>query len=481
MNTHTTKLIGTFLLLGGLFLPAHATKRICVLADIHIMAPSLVDRSDNEAWQADLAENKKMQELSVPIFDDLTERIKHDKPDALLIAGDLTKDAEVESHDYVIKKLTEIEAAGIPVYVIPGNHDRGWTGGARKYANNSYTDTKYLSETKFRSYYKDFGYGDNSECHASTLTYATRLFEGLTLIGIDSEQDAHIEQDAVAWSCQKVREARERGDQVLIMTHHSLIPHFYGQETFHEQSVITDCDDIRDLLMDAGASIVLTGHYHVSDIARYTNAAGQEIYDICTGSPISYPCDYRILTFDDSFTQLNILTNSISSFNGYDDFPAYSEERLRSAIQKWAIHWLSQRTTNELIVDLMSQSVTNVFVIHAEGNEPKNPASAETIRIYDDIELLAPLFSMSVTGIMKEVSLSMKSILGDYQDPDDITNVVDDRELTITLPSSPSAINSVKRPSEPSDNGWYTIQGTRLPRRPAHPGLYIHQGRKVIQ
>ena len=480
MTRHPHTRLGTFLLLCVLCLPAHAAKRICVLADTHVMAPSLVDRSDNQAWQADLAGNKKMQELSVPIFDVLVERIKSDKPDALLIVGDLTKDGEVESHDYVIKKLTEIESVGIPVYVIPGNHDRGWTGGARKYTNNTYTDTKYLSETKFRTYYQDFGYGDTSECHASTLTYATRLFDGLTLIGIDSEQDARIEQDAIEWSCRKAQEARDRGDQVVVMMHHSLIPHFYGQETFHEQSVVDDCDDIRDRLMGVGVMVVLTGHYHVSDIARYTNADGQTIYDISTGSPISHPCDYRTLVFDDTFTKLNILTNTISSLDGYDDFAVYSEQRLRKAIQKWAVNWLSQRSENKLLVELMSQAVTNVFVIHANGNEPANPASSEAVRIYDDIEYLAPLFSLSVTDIMKEVSLSMKSILGDYQDPADITNVVDDRELTITLPPVPTAISSIQRQPGPSDEAWYTLQGLRLPHRPTRPGTYIHQGRFVI-
>ena len=128
----------------------------------------------------------------------------------------------------------------------------------------------------------------------------------------------------------------------------------------------------------------------------------------------------------------------------------------------------------------MSQAVTNVFVIHANGNEPANPASSEAVRIYDDIEYLAPLFSLSVTDIMKEVSLSMKSILGDYQDPADITNVVDDRELTITLPPVPTAISSIQRQPEPSDEAWYTLQGLRLPHRPTRPGTYIHQGRIVI-
>ena len=101
-----------------------ASKKICVLADIHVMAPSLVDDQNNKEWQEYLKTCKTMQDLSIPIFDAIVNRIIYDKPDLLLIVGDLTKDSEVESHEYVLNKLTNIEKSGIPVYVIPGNHDR---------------------------------------------------------------------------------------------------------------------------------------------------------------------------------------------------------------------------------------------------------------------------------------------------------------------------------------------------------------------
>ena len=121
-----------------------ADKEIWLLADIHVMAPTLLDSPDNKAWKKDLADQRKMQDLSAPIFDLIVERIIARKPDALLIAGDLTKDGEKASHEYVIKRLTKIKESGIPVYIIPGNHDVGPMEECRQYTNNSYQATKTI-------------------------------------------------------------------------------------------------------------------------------------------------------------------------------------------------------------------------------------------------------------------------------------------------------------------------------------------------
>ena len=44
-----------------------------------------------------------------------------------------------------------------------------------------------------------------------------------------------------------------------------------------------------------------------------------------------------------------------------------------------------------------------------------------------------------------------------------------------------NAISEVSRPSSEADSeGWYTLGGTRLTGRPASAGIYLHQGRKVV-
>ena len=45
-----------------------------------------------------------------------------------------------------------------------------------------------------------------------------------------------------------------------------------------------------DLLENTGCRLILTGHLHIQDIAYHNN-----IYEITTGSLVSYPHPYRII------------------------------------------------------------------------------------------------------------------------------------------------------------------------------------------
>lgn len=461
---------------------AKADKEIWLLADIHVMAPSLLDSPDNKAWQKDLADQRKMQDLSAPMFDLLVERIIAGKPDALLIAGDLTKDGEKVSHEYVIKRLTKIKDSGIPVFIIPGNHDVGPMEECRQYANNTYkTADGAYTEDQFRQFYQHFGYDIDSDLHDGSLSYATDIFPGLTLIGIATEKTAHLRKSALKFASQKAQEARDKGNQTIVMTHHSLIPHIYEQESLMVYSVNSRCEALRDSLMNAGVKIVLTGHYHISDNTRYIDSEGREIYDICTGSPLSYPCDFRKLVFDNEFHEVKITTESITQFEDYDDFPAYGKGRLKEAFLTWAQNKMSQQSFSELITETISESVANAFIIHAEGNEPDNPGTTEAVMLYDDLLFFLPRIEGGDTERIESICLSMKSMLGDYPSEDETDNIVNDRELTITLWGEPSTIKGIRQlDSDANDALWYTLQGQRLMRQPTRSGIYIHQGRKRV-
>ena len=84
---------------------ANTEKTIFVFSDTHVMAPSLLDSPTNKQWKNDLANSKTMLDLSTTMFDLLVEKTLTEKPDMLLLVGDLTKDGEVESHQYVRERL----------------------------------------------------------------------------------------------------------------------------------------------------------------------------------------------------------------------------------------------------------------------------------------------------------------------------------------------------------------------------------------
>ena len=458
-----------------------ASKKIFVLADIHVMGPSIVDSPDNIAWQEDLEEMKIMQELSVPVFDQLVERIKATRPDMLLIVGDLTKASEVESHDYVVNKLTELKAAGIPIYVIPGNRDRGYLEDARKYINDTYTDAEMIDNDIFAELYQDFGYGSMSERYKETLTYVSEPFEGLTLLALDDGIWVTPKDDVIDWLCKKAKAAQEKGNQVLMMTHHMIMPHYYNQNEIFELSTPDNYQEIRKKLMDAGIKVVLTGHTHVSDIARYTDEKGREIYDVATGSPISYPCDYRILTLNEPFTRLDIETGSVTTLEGHDDFPEEAKFRLEESVTLWAEKWLAKRFGEGMVSVMLAPEVFSCFKIYAEGNEPQNPETPYELNLFKVAqEDIAPRLGEDFVTVLDVMAKTFKSMLGDYQTEEDSTNIVDDRTLSIEMPKLPTGITINAAEQSIAQDEWYTLQGTRLARKPSRPGIYLHNKKKII-
>lgn len=452
-------------------------RQICVLSDLHVMAPSLIDSQDNRAWQEDLAFKKTMQELSAPIFDAVVEQIKRRKPDLLLIAGDLTKDGERESHEYVLKKLREIKDAGIPIYVIPGNHDRGYMEQARKYANDTYTEAEQFSNDDFRAAYADYGYGNDSEYYQSSLTYATEPLQGLTLIGIDTGIWCAVSDGALAWVTEKAKEAQQKGNQVIVMMHHLLMPHYQNQSELEELAIPQNYVDIRRELMNAGIKVVLTGHTHISDIARYTDENGREIYDIATGSPISYPCDYRTLILNDATMQLMVTTTNLTQLEGYADFPRYAAGRLERSITDWATRWVKERTGSELAASLVAPEIAACFKIHAEGNEPHNPDAVKELELFEAIKKVYD--GTAFPALFVTAESCVRSMLGNYPSEDDESNVVNDRTLSIKLNAAETGITAPSRQSTDSSI-WYTLEGMRLAQKPTQAGIYIHNGRKVV-
>ena len=300
------------ILLIGMCCKSSAIK-VVVLSDPHVMAPGLL-KNEGTAWTTYLNGQRKMVDYSKLLFDDMIERIKEDMhPELVLISGDLTKDGEHVSHEYVTSKLDELRAIGIKTLVIPGNHDRGSNSDAVYYDGESTTAATVANNEWFATQYANYGYGVSSEREGTTLTYACEPITGLVVIGIDSGTDGNVSETTLNWVVEKATVARASGKKVIAMMHHPLIPHFTGVDNFVTTAVVVNYQTVRNALADAGIRVVFTGHFHTSDIAKDWNAdLTREIYDVNTGSLISYPCDYREVTMSADFTDMAITTGRIA-------------------------------------------------------------------------------------------------------------------------------------------------------------------------
>jgi 3',5'-cyclic AMP phosphodiesterase CpdA len=282
------------------------TLNIAVWSDPHLMAPSLLDGpSGNAASRFD-----KMLYESEALFDAAFELLKQreTKPDLLIIPGDLTNDGEEASHEYMAQKLAQIKDyfPGIKIYVIDGNHDINRNGSAKTYANGYAEDTEWVTDARFREIYAGFGYGDPGNEYYTPKSgddgvnsYVARPADGFTLIVIDVDNHGEglLTGELLEWVIEKAREAQERGDAIITVMHHGLVPHLTIEPKYWHYYLIQDYENISRRLADAGIHWVFTGHMHANDIAQLTTEAGNTIYDIETGSLVTHPSPVRYITF----------------------------------------------------------------------------------------------------------------------------------------------------------------------------------------
>lgn len=299
--------------------PQDMNLRIAVMSDLHYLSPDMI--SDTADFEHALNSDRKLLKESSAILHEMFEQVRADKPDILLVSGDLTKDGEQECHAALAKQLQQLQQdiPGLKIYVINGNHD------IRNYnAKNFNTpDGKAVPATRthpedFKRIY-DFVYSDPTVIatftpaagnEAGSLSYVARPVEGLTIIAMDTcryskentsngtdehETSGAISADLEKWVIEQTAAAKARGDLVIGLEHHGLVPHFDVEPTILPMYLVNGYERIAQEYADAGMSAVFTGHMHAVDIAAMTTKAGNTFYDIETGSALTYPCPIRFV------------------------------------------------------------------------------------------------------------------------------------------------------------------------------------------
>lgn len=145
------------------------------------------------------------------VLDEAVERVKNSNADALLITGDLTNDGSRKSHEYVAAKLAEIEAEGIDVYVIPGEHDIREGG----------VNTAAVSRAVFKTIYKDFGYSEAQQ-DSATASYLVDFGHGFKAVMSDSVAADGMGQMS-RWVIDTAKTEIDKGNTVFAASHHPAV------------------------------------------------------------------------------------------------------------------------------------------------------------------------------------------------------------------------------------------------------------------
>lgn len=308
--------------------------RFGVISDIHYFANSLKG-GNTEKYQEWLYNKHKEYDdadsLLNNALDGVLRNAVEDGSTYVLIPGDLTKDGEKESHKALAEKFAAFEAeTGIPVFVIPGNHDIN-NSKAIAFENGVEVPAEKTSPEDFREIYADFGYAEADsvfvpkEGNKGGMLSYTEVLGSYKLIAIDScmysedngaegnehMTDGRIGDDLLEWIIDECEDAEERGLTVIGMQHHNLVPHMAIEEATFWPFVVQDWVQIADAYADAGMHYVFTGHLHANDVSAHVSDNGETVYDILTPTLTGYPNYYKIVDFVSDGTNIDFDMKSL--------------------------------------------------------------------------------------------------------------------------------------------------------------------------
>lgn len=325
---------------------------ISIISDPHVLAYDLI--ADTEDFRKEIKIDRKLLVESEALLDQALKMVDKVSSQFLFLPGDLVKDGEYKSHQIVKKYLCDWknDKKGREVFMIPGNHD---LNNHKSYDFKNHEKTKNTTPKEFYNLYS-FIYENpyvlemykNSDIFKNYLDEVNKKYDreqkyqyyahgyfsyvsripselsdsGLTIIGLDTSiYSADTEQshrdnrenvpgsvtiEQMRWVVEKIAEAKERKDLIFVMAHHALMPNFRNQELVFSPFIIKEWrtkfidDDPRindktpiEVLADNGVKFVFTGHLHENGTAKYVSEMGNEIYDVQTGSTVTYPLPIR--------------------------------------------------------------------------------------------------------------------------------------------------------------------------------------------
>jgi hypothetical protein len=359
--------------------PDYPATSFVVCSDLHVY--DLLLGTEGKAFENYLAADRKLLKESSEILESAITAIKNVKADFVLVPGDMTKDGERSSHELAISYLKQLEDSGKKVYVVPGNHDIN-NGHSVKYIGDTAVHVPNITPAEFTELYADFGYEEALYRDTASLSYVAEPQPGLWLLALDScRYNENIEGEApvtdgkfsaatMQWIEEMLEKAATEKKAVVVMVHHGVVEHYVGQEKNFGEYLLDDFPAVSKLLAIYNARLAFTGHYHAQDItlARWTEP-DKFIFDIETGSMVTYPSPYRIVSIDAS-QKAEIRTEHVESISSHpDDFQEYARAYVQSGIQGIATRTIMAYKVNQAEAEKLAGQVAQAFVAHYSGDE----------------------------------------------------------------------------------------------------------------
>lgn len=330
--------------------PPYEPPYFIIASDLHYQSPLMTDFG--EAFQNFVRnDDGKVVEYVDSITDAFLAEVAEKQPDALILSGDLTQNGEKVNHEELAKKLRLLESQGVPVVVIPGNHDinhpsaASFEGTEKKKADN-------INAEEFYSIYREFGYDEAMDRDEKSLSYIYQADERYWLMMLDSCQydpenkiGGRIRKETLLWMEKWLERAREEQVMVIPVAHHNLLKE---STLYPEDCTLENAVQVIDLLEQYGLPVYISGHLHLQRVKKHGNGGPSQaeesygIYEIVSDSMVIPPCQYGELRWqEDGSVQYETCPVDVAGWaasQGITDenllnFPQYSGDFLIETVQ----------------------------------------------------------------------------------------------------------------------------------------------------
>lgn len=307
------RLLLTLLMLMTALLPAaHAEANdmytLFLATDLHFISPALTDHGAYFTNMVDSADGKMTSYVN-ELTDAFIAQVIDKKPDALVLSGDLTFNGARKSHEDLAGKLQAVREAGIPVYVIPGNHDL-YRYSAASFSGDGYTRVDSVTAEEFAEIYRDFGFDAALSRDPYSLSYAAELMPGVRLVMLDvntQSMQGAATHSALSWVERELQAAHSAGEKIIAVSHQNLFAH---SSLLSKGYVIENASLLLSYYERYGVAINLSGHLHMQHTAQSENG----LPEIATSSLSVSPCQYGVIEIEGGTAQYHTETVDVAAW-----------------------------------------------------------------------------------------------------------------------------------------------------------------------
>lgn len=316
--------------------------RVVVASDLHYLAPSLTDHGALFRRVMEAGDGK-VTELCDEITDAFLEEVKAEEPDALILTGDISFNGEQESHLALAEKLAALEEAGVPVLVLPGNHDLYRS--CYSFLGDEVEQVESVSAEEFAAIYGAFGLDEALSRDDDSLSYLARINDTTRVLMLDADTPhdfCSLSDKTLSWIERRLSEAAVEGKRMLVACHQNL----YKHSMFGAGYVLGCSDELHALLEKYGAELMLSGHMHIQHIQTEGG-----VTEIATSPLTMGACQYGLLSSENGALRYETRPVNVAAWasaRGMDDerlatFAAYAMGRLESRTRTQAEEQLEAR------------------------------------------------------------------------------------------------------------------------------------------